>query len=183
MKRSAWIAVSLAVSMAMLVCGWPPGPEGEPPAPEVTPTSTAVPPTSPPAVPTDTPAPPPDVTAPSPIPASHTGIILANGECYDLDTGNAPYVMGPQCDVLLVHPQILRPQNGAMLSGHATLDAPSRTECESAIYEAGDLAPNTDLYICFRTNEGSYGFLVQRTDGAPFAISSQRLVFDWWLYP
>jgi len=141
------------------------------------PTNTNIPPTA-----SNTPI-PPDATAPSPLPASHTGIILNDGECYDLDDGNAPYVLDADCDILLVYPLILRPQNGAQLSGYADLTPPSLGTCMGKAFDAGDLAPNTDLYICFHTDEGNYGFIVQRPDGAPFEVSSHRLVFDWWLYP
>ena len=136
----------------------------------------------PPPLPTATDTPVPDVTAPSPLSAMYTGIVIADGECYDLDDGNAPYVLDGDCDILLVYPQILRTQNGALLSGHATLDAPSRNDCSAAVFDGGDLAPNTDLYICFKSDEGHYGFIVQRHDGAPFDVASHRLVIDWWVY-
>jgi hypothetical protein len=151
--------------------------------------ATPTPTTEPPVPPTDTsmaPAPtdttPPDATAPSPLPVSNTGIILNEGECYDLDNGSAPYVLDGDCDILLVSILTLQPQNGAQLSGYADLSAPSLATCMGKAFDAGDLAPNTDLYICFLSDEGHYGFIVQRPDGAPFDVSSHRLVFDWWLY-
>jgi hypothetical protein len=182
----AMIVITLACAPAT------PTPSPDPPAPP-TDTTMPAPPTDTtmPAPPTDTPMPAPptdtpvslDVTPPSPLPASHTGIILNDDECYDLDTGDAPYVRDDDCDILLVYPQILRPQNGAQLSGYAEMTPPSSGTCNAKAFDPGDLAPNTDLYICFFTNEGNYGFIVQRPDGAPFDVASHRLVFDWWLYP
>jgi hypothetical protein len=169
------ILAILALVLITLSCGpGTPTPSPDPPAP---PTDTTIPPT-----PTATPI-PPDVTPPSPLPASHTGIILNDDECYDLDSGDAPYVRDDDCDILLVYPQILRPQNGAQLSGYADATPPSLSTCNAKVYDPGDLGPNTDRYICFFTNEGNYGFIVQRADGAPFDVASHRLVFDWWLYP
>jgi hypothetical protein len=196
MKRRNLLGVLLLMSLLVITCDQLPRPAGpDTPATAVALTMeaqaglpSAVPPSpteTAPSLPTllpSTDTPIPDQFAPSPLPAANTGIILKEGECYDLDTGDAPYVLDADCDVLMVPIQILRPQNGAMLCGHATFDPPSLAQCQTAAYDAGDLAPNTDLYICFRSNEGRYGFLVQRHDGAPFAVASTRLVLDWWVY-
>lgn len=196
MRSRSMLAAAVAMTAVMLACTSPGG------APEATdtpsgdeigtvvaltltaqPASTEPPPSDTPVPgPTSTSTPEPDETAPVPLPASHTGIILQHGECYDLDTGNAPYVMGPACDMLFSPPYVIQMQNGAQISGYATLTPPSLSHCVGATYEPGDLSPNTDLYLCFRTNEGHYGFIVQRPDGAPFEISSTRLVFDYWVF-
>jgi hypothetical protein len=174
MKTKPILAL-LTLLILALACGIPSTPEP--------PTATTAPPTDTPLpVPTPTDTPIPDPTAPSPLPMTHTGIILNDDECFDLDDGASPYVLDADCDILLVYPQILRPQNGAQLSGQATFEAPSRGDCAAAVFDPGDLAPNTDLYICFLSDEGHYGFIVQRPDGAPFDIASHRLVFDWWVY-
>jgi hypothetical protein len=173
MNTKPILAAGLALLLLTLACG------------TATPTPAPLPPPSdtPAPVPTPTDTPIPDATAPSPLPMTHTGIILNDGECYDLDDGNAPYVLDADCDILKVYPQILRPQNGALLSGYADLTPPSLSDCMGKVFDAGDLAPNTDLYICFLSDEGHYGFIVQRPDGAPFEISSHRLILDWWVYP
>lgn len=186
-SKSTFLAI-LALVLITLSCGTvTPAPVTDTPEPLVPPTDTPeplAPPTDTPEPllpPTDTPI-PLDPTAPSPLPMTHTGIILNDGECYDLDDGNAPYVLDADCDILKVPPQILRPQNGALLSGYADLTPPSLSDCMGKDFDAGDLSPNTDLYICFLSDEGHYGFFVQRSDGAPFEISAHRVIFDWWVY-
>jgi len=191
-SKSPFLTI-LALVLLILACG----PATSTPEPRIPPTDTPeplVPPTDTPEPlipPTDTPEPlmpptdtpiPPDPTAPSPLPMTHTGIILNDGECYDLDNGDVPFVLDADCDILKVPPQILRPQNGALLSGHADLTPPSLSDCMGKAFDAGDLSPNTDLYICFLSDEGHYGFFVQRPDGAPFEISAHRVIFDWWVY-
>ena len=176
MHTKSILSALLALLLLTLACGTV-TPTPEPAAP---PTDTPAPPATPTDTPTDTPI--PDATAPSPLPMTNTGIILNDDECYDLYNGDAPYLPDADCDILLVYPLILRPQNGALLSGHADLAAPSRADCMAKVFDAGDLAPNTDLYICFQSDEGNYGFIVQRPDGAPFDVSSHRLVFDWRVY-
>jgi hypothetical protein len=181
-SKSMTLAI-LALVLITLSCGFAtPTPPADTP---ILPTDTVPPPptNTVPALPPPTDTPIPDVNAPDPLPMTHPGIILDDGECYDLDNGHAPHMLDADCDILLVYPQILRPQNGAQLCGHATLTPPSRGDCEAAAFDSGDLAPNTDLYICFLSDEGHYGFIVQRPDGAPFETSSHRLVLDWWVYP
>lgn len=185
-------SIKLAILTLVLItlsCGFvtptPPADTAIPPTDTLPPAADSpIPPTDPlppPPTPTDTAV--PDIFAPDPLPMTNTGIILNDGECYDLDNGHAPYTLDDDCDILLVYPQILRPQNGAQLCGHATLTPPSSNDCASAAFDPGDLAPNTDLYICFLSDEGNHGFIVQRHDGAPFDTASHRLVFDWWVYP
>lgn len=126
------------------------------------------------------PAPPtPAEIAPNPLPASHTGVILNNGECFNFDNG---LVTPPddQCDVWLAEPALFRQQNGAQLSGYVTLSPPTRGHCATGRYEPGDLAVQTDLYMCFITNEGRIGFVVVRQyrGGVPFT----GIVFDYWVF-
>ena len=149
---------------------------------EVAPTNTAAPtPTVEVVSPTQTqPASPaPEENAPDPLPASHTGVILNNGECFNFDNGQVTPPDG-QCDVWLAEPALFRQQNGAQLSGYVTLLAPTRSHCASGRYEPGDLAVQTDLYMCFITNEGRIGFVVVRQyrGEAPFT----GIVFDYWVF-
>lgn len=196
MRHSAILLTAACLLIAGLACSIPGGPTAEPPDPGAVATAVAAtiaagaaPATEPPptvAPPTAAPSPsetPGDLFAPDPLPAMQTGIILLHGECYDLDNGNAPYLLDADCDMLFVPPYIIQMQNGARISGYASMSAPSKNGCIAARYEPGDLSPNTDLYMCFQTNEGHYGFVVQRADGAPFETASQRLIFDWWVYP
>ena len=124
----------------------------------------------------------PEETAPDPLPVQNTGITLQNGECYDLDTGDAPYVMDADCDILSTVNQELLPQNGALLSGYADMNPPTRSECMLKEYASDHLVAQSDLYLCFVTSEGDYGFLVGRQDSAPFEIYSTRLIFDYWVF-
>lgn len=43
-----------------------------------------------------------------------------------------------------------------------------------------ELSPMTDLIMCFKTNQGGYGFFVMRTDQL---MDLKRIVFDWWIFP
>ncbi len=126
-----------------------------------------------------TPQPVMEEEAPSPLPMTNTGLILREGECFDLDDGSVGAPDG-ECDLLLVPVLILRPVNGARLSGSATAAAPTRSQCASAALDAADLAPNTDRYLCVQTSEGRPAFVVQRADapGAPL----NRLILDYWTY-
>ncbi len=126
-----------------------------------------------------TPVPVVEEEAPSPLPMMNTGLILREGECFDLDDGSVGAPDG-ECDLLLVPVLIFRPVNGARISGSATAAAPTRSQCASASLDAADVAPNTDRYLCLQTSEGTYGFVVQRADapGAPL----NRLILDYWLF-
>ncbi|NOY99352.1 MAG: hypothetical protein GXP40_09170 [Chloroflexi bacterium] len=140
-----------------------------PPATSPAPTDVSPPPTAAPAE-----------TAPDPLPAFNTGIILYPGDCFDLDTGSVYHNVTADCDYLMVAPFLLRPQNGALLSGYVSFEVPTLSHCQGAQLEAADLSPNSDLYMCARTNAGLYGFLVQRQDapGAP----PDRMIVDYWVF-
>jgi len=129
-------------------------------------------------LPTDTAAPPAE-TAPDPLPASNTGVILNNGECFNFDDGQ---VTAPdtECDVWLVEPALFRQMNDAQVSGYVTLTAPTRTYCLEGRYEPGDLALQTDLFMCFITNEGQAGFVVVRSYLG--AIPFSGVTFDYWVF-
>jgi len=121
----------------------------------------------------------PAEAAPDPLPVSNTGLALNNGECFNFDTGQ---VTAPdaQCDVWLVEPALFRQMNGAQLSGYVTMTAPTRTHCVAGQYESGDLALQTDLYMCFITNESQVGFVVVRDYLG--GIPSTGVVFDYWVF-
>ena len=128
-------------------------------------------------IPTDTAAPPEEI-APDPLSASTTGVALNNGECFNFDNGQ---VTEPdsECDVWLPEPALFRQINGMQLSGYVTLTAPTRTYCGEGRYEPGDLAVQTDMYMCFITNEGRVGFVVARSYlGEPIS----GIVFDYWVF-
>ncbi|MEX1247458.1 MAG: hypothetical protein WEA61_03155 [Anaerolineales bacterium] len=121
----------------------------------------------------------PDV-APDPMPAATTGIVLYGGECYDFDDG---LVSGPDdddCDIWMAEATLIRQMYGMQLSGYVTLSAPTRSYCVEARYEPGDLAVQTDLYMCFITNKGSVGFMVAREYIGSMPI--EGIVFDYWLF-
>jgi hypothetical protein len=122
---------------------------------------------------------PTDATAPSPLPFGYTGLIFNEGDCWDMDTG--AMVADASCDFRLDQVLIMTPQNGALISGSGLPAAPSLAACMADPGLLPDrLAPNTDIYLCTRTNQGVYGFVVERHDapGAP----STRLILDYWLY-
>jgi hypothetical protein len=117
--------------------------------------------------------------APNPLPVGYTGVILNNGECFNFDSG-AVSVPDQRCDVWLFQSAMFRQMNGAKLSGYVTQDPPSRDHCVNGKYEAGDLAVQTDLYMCFITDEGKIGFIVVRDyrGNVPFT----GIVFDYWVF-
>jgi hypothetical protein len=134
---------------------------------------TAVPPTAPPPT-----VPPPDVFAPDPLGPAWSSMAFSGGTCYDMDvlfTANDASV-----DVCLDNNGVLLPRNGATFSGQATLAAPSLYQCRAAALTADPLAPLTDLYLCFKTNLGSYGFFVMRDDQM---LASGYIVFDAYIFP
>jgi hypothetical protein len=122
---------------------------------------------------------PPVESAPDPLPAFNTGFMLNNGECLNFDNGQvgAP---DADCDIWLVEPALFRQMNGAQLSGYVTMTAPTRTHCKEARYEPDDLAIQTDLYMCFITNEGKVGFIVARSYLG--GIPSTGIVVDYWVF-
>lgn len=117
--------------------------------------------------------------APDPLPASTTGVILNNGECFDFDTGQVT-VLDAQCDVWLVESALFRQVNGAQLSGYATFLPPTRSQCLGGRYEPGDLAIQTDLYLCLITNQGFPGFVVARSYRG--GVPATGIVFDYWVW-
>jgi hypothetical protein len=123
--------------------------------------------------------PTPEEIAPDPLPAGYTGVILNNGECFDLDTGavSAPDL---RCDVWLTQSGLYSQMNGAQISGYVTMEAPSRTNCVAARFDPGDLAVQTDLFSCFLTDEGQVGFIVAREYRG--GIPSTGIVFDYWVF-
>ena len=146
--------------------------ETPPPPPQAT--ETPVPPP-----PTNTLPPPPQENAPDPLPAMNTGIILDNGQCFNFDNGQIT-TPDAQCDVWLMDNGAFRQLNGAQISGYVTFDPPTRSHCASARYEPGDLAVQTDLYMCVTTNEGQYGFIVVRDYRG--GIPATGIVFDYWVF-
>jgi hypothetical protein len=126
-----------------------------------------------------TPTPTPEENAPDPLPVAYTGVILNNGECFNFDDGGVS-VPDQRCDVWLTQPGLFRQMNGAQLSGYVTLDPPTRTHCATGRYEPGDLAIQTDLYMCFITDEGRVGFIVVREYRGNMPITG--IVFDYWVF-
>lgn len=124
-------------------------------------------------------APEPGENAPDLLPGANTGILLNTGECFNFDTGQ---VTSPdsQCDVSLAQPMLFHQLNGAQISGYVTLSAPSRSYCASARYEPGDLAVQTDLFMCFITNQSQVGFVVVRSYRGDIPYTG--VVFDYWIF-
>jgi hypothetical protein len=123
----------------------------------------------------------PEEVAPSPLPATNTGIILNNGECFNLDDGLVLAAPDAQSDLWLVAPAMFRQINGAQLSGYnVSYDPPTRTKCANGKYEAGDLAIQTDLHMCFITNLGKVGFIVVRQYRG--VVPFTGIVFDYWIF-
>jgi len=145
-----------------------------------------LPPATPTTLPTETPPPPPPLptatpeeVAPNPLPMTHTGVILNNGECFNFDNGAVSAPDG-QCDVWLYQSAMFRQMNGAQISGYVTMEPPTRSHCAAGHYEPGDLAVQTDLYMCFFSNEGRIGFIVVREYRG--GIPSTGIVFDYWVF-
>ncbi|MDI6770348.1 MAG: hypothetical protein QMD04_11840 [Anaerolineales bacterium] len=124
-------------------------------------------------------APPPptaaDVFAPDPLGPAWSGMWFANGACYDMDVLFTD--SGTACDVYLDSTGLLRPRNGGLFSGYATLTPPSLNQCKAAQLSADPIAPNSDLYMCFKTNLGKYGFFVARQ------IDASGIAFDAYVFP
>ncbi|MGH2581273.1 MAG: hypothetical protein ACRDFQ_00060 [Anaerolineales bacterium] len=136
------------------------------------------PPTSVPAA-TDTAALLANETAPDPLPAANTSIALNAGECFDFDTGAISTPDG-DCDMWAVEGALVRQMNGAKMSGYVTSAPPSNSYCILAAYDPNDIAIQTDLYMCFISNQGTPGFVVARSyiGSVPFT----GFIFDYWLY-
>ncbi|MEJ2757070.1 MAG: hypothetical protein P8046_01185 [Anaerolineales bacterium] len=134
--------------------------------------------------PSDTPEPtqeptPADVTAPNPLGPEYTGLIFDFDTCYDFDTYQPAPVGAASVDACLDQYGTLSFYNGARMSGYATFDPPSRNECIASALAPDNLAPNSDLYLCLQTSEGSYGFFVERE----FQLDMSRFMFDLYLFP
>lgn len=142
---------------------------------------TAEPTTEPTAEPTSEPTVDPNtVYAPDPLGPGFTGLIFDFGACYDFDTYLPVANNDPECDVLLDANGVLTPQNGALINGaDVSFDAPSKGECMTSDLLPDQLAPLSDLYLCFQTSQGVYGFFVQRD----YQLDLDRLVFDMYLFP
>lgn len=157
-----------------------PPPTSPPPTapPPTLPPPTLPPPTSPPPTvppPTNTPT---DVYAPDPLGPAWSGMAFSSDTCYDLDVLFT--ASDTSADVCLDDNVVLSPRNGATFSGSAFMSAPTKNQCTSAPLTADPLAPLTDAYLCFRTNQGSYGFFVMRDDQM---LSSGYIVFDAYVFP
>jgi hypothetical protein len=112
---------------------------------------------------------------------AYTGVILNNGECFNFDNGQVVPAPDAQCDVWLVEPALFRQVNGAQLSGYnVSYEPPTRSHCVSATFDPTDLAIQTDLNMCFHSNEGQVGFIVVREyrGSVPFT----GIVFDYWVF-
>jgi len=148
--------------------------------PSATPAATATPTPSP--SPTEEPSvTPADVTPPASLGIANSRLIFVEGQCWDLDMYGMVDPSDPRCDIRLDPVLIFQPMNGALISGSGRLEAPSLATCMADSGLLPDrLAPNTDIYLCLKTNEDAYGFVVQRPDapGAPL----NRLIVDYWLY-
>jgi hypothetical protein len=111
---------------------------------------------------------------------THTGIILNVGECFNFDKGQVT-AADAQCDVWLdPGSYLLHQMNGARISGYVTMEPPTRSYCAANRYEPGDLAIQTDLYMCFFSNEGRIGFIVVREYRGGIPITG--IVFDYWVF-
>ena len=142
------------------------------------PTLNAPPTETPLPVPTDT----PDIDniyAPDPLPVQYTGLIFEAGTCYDFDTYQPVPAEDPTRDICMLQFGLLEPQNGGLMSGHAPMEPPSKGYCLNPNLLPDPIAVQTDLYLCFQTNLGVYGFFVARE----YQISLDRVIFDMYLFP
>jgi hypothetical protein len=173
------LALLGALALAVSACTSS-GATASPVPPSATPAATASPTPSP--LPTEEPSVTlADVTPPANLGIAHTGLIFVEGQCWDLDMYGMVDPSDPRCDIRLDPVLIFQPMNGALVSGSGRLEAPSLATCMADSGLLPDrLAPNTDIYLCLKTNEDVYGFVVQRPDapGAPL----NRLIVDYWLY-
>jgi hypothetical protein len=121
---------------------------------------------------------PVDRTAPPKLPKGSAGVVLKAGECFDMDD----WVIGPgpNCDLQIDDKLVMHPVSGAIIASKSQRSAPSLFDCRSADLETAPVAPDLNSYLCLRTSQGTYGFVVQRED-RPTAPSG-RIVIDYWLY-
>lgn len=118
-----------------------------------------------------------DVIAPVPLGPAWSSMAFSRDTCYDMDVLFT--ADDAAADFCLDGNVILTAVNGAVISGNATLTPPSMLDCRAADLRADPVAPNTDLYICFQTNAGSYGFFVMRADQM---LSDGYIVFDAYVF-
>jgi len=114
----------------------------------------------------------PEEVAPNPLPAANTGISLDSGQV------NVP---GARCDLLLTQSGLFHQVNGSKLSGNnVSYSPPTRSKCVAGVYAAGDLAIQTDLHMCFISNQSRTGFVLARQylGSAPLT----GIVFDYWVF-
>lgn len=119
------------------------------------------------------------IFAPDPLGVEYTGFIFDFGTCFDMDNFQPVGVNDPECDFLSDQYGAVTPQNGALISGYATMEPPSFGKCMDADLSPDYLATQTDLYLCFKTSQGSYGFLV----GRDYQVNQNRLIFDMYIFP
>ena len=121
---------------------------------------------------------PANAYAPDPLGPEWSSMAFSGGKCYDLDA--LYYAEEAACDVSLsADGWLITPQNGALFSGNGSLIVPSLNDCKAAQMSTDPIALMSDLYLCFKTNQGVYGFFVMRE--AP--QSSGLIVFDAYLFP
>ena len=155
--------------------------QSSPLSPTVAPPTAAPPTAEPPTTEPPTIAPPTasaDSFAPDPLGPGWSSMAFNGGTCYDLDvlfTAN-----DATADVCLDNNVLMTPLNGATFSGNAELTPPSLNTCKAKNLNADPIAPNSDLYMCFQTNLGSYGFFVMRDDQM---LASGYIVFDAYVFP
>lgn len=109
----------------------------------------------------------------------YLGIIMSNGECFDLDSRQMAAAPDAACDLWLVAPTLFRQMNGAKLSAYVTLAPPTRSQCANSRYEPGDVALQTDLFFCFISNKGRVGYVLVHYLGD---VPNPGIVFDYLLF-
>lgn len=101
---------------------------------------------------------------------------LNAGTAYDLD--NFSVVQDASADFSLdADAWLLQFKNGAVISGYGSTSPYTKGECQSANMSADPLGWQTDLYLCFKTNQGRYGYIVVRE------ATSDAIWFDVTLFP
>ena len=193
-RRALYVAGSILLCVALICVAtpivWrmlspmftpqPPQPVKLSPAPAQ---PSAVPePVKPPPIVTEEPSPTPepaDIYTPNPLGPEFSGMWIAVGTCYDMDILYTSE--GEACDLVLEQDGLLFPVYGALLSGYAFDTEPDLVKCIeviSIIQNDDPVAVQSDLYMCFLTNAGRYGFFVARQ------IDIQNgIAFDAYLFP
>jgi len=119
-----------------------------------------------------------DVTAPSQLPAKNTGAILKIKDCFDLDS--VSILTDAKADICIDANGLVSGRNGALFAQSGRLALPSKAICMADKMDTSGFSPLTDLNMCFKTNQGSYGYFVMRMDQL---MDRQQIVFDWWIFP